>query len=157
MSTNHCARTSFWWVCACAPHFWFLHLANCHFTLHLPPLQCPGMCIVENFQRLIFGNSYSPNKFKVHPKRDSLPTRSQEGVKHKSTLTFTFTLRTIYEVNDTAWYLEMCWPSTDNDEILSTLFHHEEDNVLKMTVKNRSKIDHSKSVPNNWYISSLQE
>ena len=32
-------------------------------SLHLTPLQRPGMCAVENFQRLRFGNSWSPDKF----------------------------------------------------------------------------------------------
>ena len=91
MSTNHCARTYFWWVRACAPHLWFVHLPSWHFSLHLPPLQRPGMCAVYNFERLRFC---------------SLPTSSQESVKHKSTFTSTFTLRTIYEVKDTAtWVL----------------------------------------------------
>ena len=91
MSTNHCARTYFWWVCACAPHLWFVHLPNWHFSLHLPPLQRPGMCAVYNSERLRFCG---------------LPKSSQESVKHKSTFTFTFTLRTIYEENDTAtWVL----------------------------------------------------
>ena len=65
--------------------------ANLHFSLHLQPLEPPGMCVVYNFERLRFC---------------SLPTSSQESVKHKSTFSFTFTLRTIYEVNDTAtWVL----------------------------------------------------
>ena len=71
----------------CAPHLWFVHLPNWHFSLHLPPLQRPGMCVVYNFERLKFC---------------SLPKISQENVKHKSTFTFTFTLRTIYEVSDTS-------------------------------------------------------
>ena len=62
MSKNHYARTSCWWVRACAPHLWFVQLPNWSFSLHLPPLQRPGMCAVDNFQRLIFG---------------SLPTSSQ--------------------------------------------------------------------------------
>ena len=62
MSKNHCARTYCWKVCACAPHFWFVHLPNWHCSLHLPPLQRPGICAVENFQRFRFG---------------SLPTSSQ--------------------------------------------------------------------------------
>ena len=86
MSTHHCARTYFWWVRACAPHLWFVNLPNWHFSLHLQPLQRPRMCAVYNFERLRFC---------------SLPTSSQESVKHKSTFTFTFTLHTIYEVNDT--------------------------------------------------------
>ena len=90
MSTNHCARTYFWWVRACAPHLWLVHLPNWHFSLHLPPLQRPGMCVVYNFERLRFF---------------SLPTSSQESIKHKSAFTFTFTLRTIYEVNDTATWV----------------------------------------------------
>ena len=109
MSKNHCARTSCWWVCACAPHLLFVHLPNWHFSLHLPPLQRPGMCEVDNFQHLRFGN---------------LPTSSQESVKHKSTFTFTFKVRTIYEVNGTAWYLESCWPATDNDAILIIYLIH---------------------------------
>ena len=80
MSTNHCARTYFLWVCACAPHLWFVHLPNWHFSLHLPPLQRPGMCAVYNFER-------EKLRFCI------IPTSSQESVKHKST---------IYEVNDTA-------------------------------------------------------
>ena len=106
MSTNHCARTSFWWVCPCAPHLWFVHLPNWKLSLHLPPLQLPGISVVENFQRLIFG---------------SLPTSSQESVKHKPTFTFTFTLRIIYKVNGTSQYLERCWPATDNDAVLVAL------------------------------------
>ena len=91
MSKNHCARTYFWWVYACAPHLWFVHLPNWHFSLHLLPLQRPGMRAVYNFERLRFC---------------SLPTSSQESVNYKSTFTFTFTLRTIYEINDTAtWVL----------------------------------------------------
>ena len=102
MSTNKCARTSCWLVRACAPHLWFVHLPNWHFSLHLPPLQRPGICVVENFQRFRFG---------------SLQKISQIRVKQESTFMFTFTLRTIYEVNVTALYIEMCWPTTDNDAI----------------------------------------
>ena len=65
-------------------HFWFVHLPNLHFSLHLPPLQSPGICAVDNFQRFRFG---------------SLPTSSQERVKQESTFTFTFTLRTIYDIS----------------------------------------------------------
>ena len=39
----------FLWVRACAPHLWFVHLPNWHFSLHLPPLQGPGMWVVYNF------------------------------------------------------------------------------------------------------------
>ena len=104
MSKNHCARTSRWWVFACAPHLWFVHLPNWHFSLHLPPLQRPVICTVDDFQRFRFG---------------SLPTSSQETVKQKSTFKFTFTLRTIYKVNGTARYTEICWPATNNDAILT--------------------------------------
>ena len=74
-------------------------LTHFHFTYH--PFNGPGMCAVDNFQRLRFC---------------SLPTSSQESVKHKSTFTFTFTLRTIYKVNDTGtWFLGVvfvnCAPS----------------------------------------------
>ena len=41
MSTNHFAKTPFWWVCACVRHLWFVHLPNWHFPLYLPPLQRP--------------------------------------------------------------------------------------------------------------------
>ena len=107
MSTNHCARTSCWQVPACAPHLCLVHLPNWHFSLHLPPLQRPGICAVENFQRFIFG---------------SLPTSSQERVKQE--LTFTFTLHTIYEVNGTSRYIERCWPATNNDAILTLYIIH---------------------------------
>ena len=109
MSTNHCAGTYWWWVCTYAPHLWFVHLPNWHFSLHLPPLQCPSICAVWNFQRLRFGR---------------LPTSSQEIVKQKPTVTFTFTLSTIYEVNGSAQYLEICWPWTDNDAILTLYLIH---------------------------------
>ena len=56
MSTNHCARTYFWWVCACAPQLWFMNLPNWHFSLHLTPHKLPVMCTVGNFQQLIFGS-----------------------------------------------------------------------------------------------------
>ena len=54
----------------------------------------PTTCAVDNFQRLIFDNSQSPNMFTRKPKIVSQPTSSQESLKHKST--FTFTLHTIY-------------------------------------------------------------
>ena len=47
------------------------------------PFNGTGMWSVENFQRLIFGNSQSPDKFTGKPKIVSLPTSSQESVKHK--------------------------------------------------------------------------
>ena len=121
MSKNHSERTSFWRVCACAPHLWFVHLPNLYFSLHLPPpLQRPGMCVVDNFQRLRFG---------------SLPKSSQESVKHKSTFTFVFTLCTIYMVNGIAQYLERCWTATDKDAILAALLQHNEDNFSKLMAK----------------------
>ena len=109
MSTNHCARTSCWLVRACAPHLWFVHLPNWHFLLQLTPPQCPGICVVDNFQRFRFG---------------SIPTSSQGRVKKESTFTFTFTLRTIYEVNGTARYLKRYWPATDNDAIPTLYLIH---------------------------------
>ena len=63
---------------------------------------------------------------------------------------FTFTLRTIYEFKGIAQYIECCLPATYNDTILATLLHHEEDNFSKLAVKNRSKIDRNKYVPNKW-------
>ena len=107
ISTNHCARTYCLWVSACAPHLWSVHLPNWHFSLHLPPLHRTIICAVDNFQRFRFG---------------SLPTSSQERVKQESS--FTFTLRTIYEVNGTARYLERCWPATNNDAILNLYLIH---------------------------------
>ena len=139
MSTNHCVRTSFWWVCACVPHLWFVHLPNWYFLLHLPPLQRPGMCMVDNFQRLRFG---------------SLPTSSQESVKRK--LTFKFTLRTIYKVNGTAKYLKRCWPATNNNSILAALLQHNEDNFLKLIAKNRTKIDLKNPFQTNCWLALLR-
>ena len=108
---------------------------NWHFLLHLPPLQRPGICAVDNFQHLRFG---------------SLQTSSQESVKHTSTFTFIFTLRTIYEVNDTAWYLKRCWPATNNYAILAALLQHNKDKFSKLSAKNRKKINLNKFVPNKW-------
>ena len=62
-----------------------------HFTYH--PFNSPSMCAIDNLQRMRFG---------------SLPTSSQESVKHKSTFLFTFQLCTIYGVNGTAKYIERC-------------------------------------------------
>ena len=105
------------------------------FTYH--PFNGPGMCVVENLQRLRFGNSRSPDKF----------TGKQ---KTKIIFTLTFKLCTIYEVNGTAQYIERCSPATDNDAIITALLHHEEDNFSKLTDENRSKIDRNKSIPNKW-------
>ena len=115
VSTNHCARTSCWWVSDCAPHLWFVHLSNWNFSLHLPPLQLPGICAVDNFQRFIFG---------------SLPKCSHERLKQELMFIFTFTLRTIYEVNVTTRYLERCWPATDKDAILTLYLIH----TLSLTI-----------------------
>ena len=79
----------------------------------------PDMCAVDHLQRLIFGNSQSPNKFTEKSKIVSIPTSSQESVKQKSMFMFIFKLRTIYVVNDTAQYLERCWTATDNDTIIA--------------------------------------
>ena len=64
--------------------------------------------------------------------------------------TFKFTLHTIYEVNGTDQYIEMCSPATDNNAIIAKLFQHEEDKFLKLTVKNALKIDRKKFVMNKW-------
>ena len=108
-SINHCAITSCWWVCACAPHLWFVHLPNWHFSLCLPPLQRPSIYTVDNFQQFRFF---------------SILTISQERVKQESTFTFTFILQTIYKVNGTARYLKRCWPATNNDAILTIYLIH---------------------------------
>ena len=157
MPTNHCVRTYFWLVCACALHLWFVHLPNWNFSLAYHPFNGQVMCEVDNFQRLIFGNSRSPKNFTGKPKIVSLPTSSQESVKHKSTFTFKFTLRTIYKVNVTAWYIERCWPATNNYATPAAFLQHEEDRVSKLMVENRSKIDRNKYVLNQWWISSPQE
>ena len=107
------------------------------FTYH--PFNGPGIYAVENFQFLRFVNSQSPDKLTGKPKIVSLPTSSHESVKHKSTFMLTFTLRTIYEVNGTAQYLERCWHATNNIAILAALLQHEEDTFLKLTVENRSQ------------------
>ena len=54
----------------------------------------PTTCAVDNFQRLRFGNSLSPDKFTGNSRIVSHTTSSQESLKHESM--FTFTLRTIY-------------------------------------------------------------
>ena len=73
------------------------------------PFNVPGVCAVDNLQRLIFGHIQSSNKSTGNPKKVSLPTSSQEIPKtHKSSFMFTFTLRTIYEVKGTSQYLERC-------------------------------------------------
>ena len=96
MSTNYCTRTSCWWVFACAPHFWFWHLPNWHFSLHLPTPSTPWHISGRQFPTLDI----------------------QEKVKQKSTF-FTFILRTIYKINGTSRYFERCWPATNNDSILA--------------------------------------
>ena len=42
-STNHCTRTSFWWVCTWSPHLWSVHLLNWHFsfTYQFPSVSIP--------------------------------------------------------------------------------------------------------------------
>ena len=96
-----------------------------------------GICTVYNFQRLIFGNSRSPDKF--------TGKRTTQII-----FTFTSTLRTIYDVNGTARYLERCSSDTDKDTIVAALLQHQEDNFSKLMDENRSKIDRNKSVPNKW-------
>ena len=141
---NNCARTYF-------GEFALAHLTfgwctsptdNFPFTYH--------NCAVDYFQRFIFSNSQSPEKFTGKPKIVSLLTSSQESIKHKLTFTFTFTLRTIYEVNVKSWYLERYSPATDNEAIFAILLHHQEDIFSKLMVENRSKIYRNKSIPNKW-------
>ena len=72
------------------------------------------MGVVDNFQRLMFGNSWSPDKFTGKRKT-------------KIIVIFTFTLRTIYEFNGTYQYLERSSLATDNDTIITALLHHEKD------------------------------
>ena len=113
------------------------------FTYH--PFNVPGMYAVDNFQRLIFGNSQLSKKFTGKPKIVSLPTSSRESVKHKSTFTFTLTLRTIYDFNGIDQYLERCWPANDNYTIIAEFF-----SIRRTTFQNWwSKIDCNKSIPKN--------
>ena len=63
---------------------------------------------------------------------------------------FTLKFITIYKVNGIDRYLEMYSAETDNVAILAALLQYQEVNFLKLTVKNRSKIDRKKSVPNKW-------
>ena len=138
ISTNHFARASCWWVCSCAPHLWFVHLPNWHFSLHLPPLQRPDICTVDNFQR-----------FRLF----SLPTSSQEISKQESTFTFTFILQTIYEVNGTAQYLERCWPATNNDAILTLYLIHNLSLTLSCLLQASNKLIHRTIEPSiHWSI-----
>ena len=109
MSKNQCASTSCWWVCACETYLWFVHLPNWHFSLHLTPLQRPGICAVKIFQHFRFG---------------SLPISSQEWVIQKSLFSFKLIFRTINEVNGTVQYLERCWYATNNDAIRTLYLIH---------------------------------
>ena len=47
------------------------------FTYH--PFIGPGMCAVENFQKLRFGNSQSPDKFTENPKRTTITKNPPMG------------------------------------------------------------------------------
>ena len=87
-ATNHCGRTYF----LVSSHSRPSPLVRAPPQLTLFP--SPNTCAVDDFQRLRFGNSQSPEKFTGNPKIFSHPISSQESLKHKST--FTFTLRTIY-------------------------------------------------------------
>ena len=77
----------FLWFHTRAPYLWSVHLPDRHSP-------SPTTCAVDDFQRLRFGNSQSPEKFTGKPKIVSHPTSSQEMLKQKSI--FTFTLCTIY-------------------------------------------------------------
>ena len=123
---------------------------NYPFTYH--HFNGPGMCSIDNFQCLIFGNSQSPNKFRGNPKIFSIMKASQESLKHKSIFMFTFTLCNIYEVNGTSQYLKMCWPATDNNANLAALLQHEEDNFSKLMVQNKLRIGRNKLFLNKWSI-----
>ena len=116
--------------------------------LTLSPL--PTTCAVDNFQRLIFGNSQSPDKFTGNTKKFSHPTSSQESLKHKST--FTFTLRTIYpsmrsmaqpypQTSKTSIYSHLSTKGFDLPPITTQSSMHccsTRRNFSKLTVKNRS-------------------
>ena len=131
-------------------------LHSCTSLLVRAPPQLPlspslTTCAVDNFQRLIYGNSQSPNKFIGNPKIVSQKTSPQESLKHKST--FTFILRTIYSSTRSMAQPDISPDSknthirpssnkgfrfaTNNDAILSASLQHKEDSNSKMTVENR--------------------
>ena len=79
MSKNHCARTYF-------GEFALVRLTFglCTYPTDTPPFTYhpfngPGMYAVENFQRLRFGNSQSPDKFTGKPKRTTITTKPPMG------------------------------------------------------------------------------
>ena len=49
------------------------------FTFTYHPFNGPGMCAVEIFQRLRFGNSQSPDKFTGKPKKMTITTKLLTG------------------------------------------------------------------------------
>ena len=49
------------------------------FTFTYHPFNGPGMCTVDNFQHLIFGNSQSPNKFTGKHKITTITTKPPMG------------------------------------------------------------------------------
>ena len=69
---NHCARTYFWLVCACAPHLLFIQLPHWYFSFTYQPFKGPVVYVVENFQCLIFFNCQSPDKITVNLKRTAI-------------------------------------------------------------------------------------
>ena len=112
----------------------------------------PTTCAVDNFQRLRFFNIQSPDKLTGKTKIISHPESSQESVKHKSTFTFTFhtidpSTRSMAQPNTPPdsknthirpSINEGFRTATNNDAILAALLQHEEDNISKPIVKNRS-------------------
>ena len=107
----------------------------------------PTTCAVDNFQRLRFGNSQSPDKFTGKPKIVSHPTSSQESVKKINVY--------IYIAHHLQGKLHSpisrkVFPCHHNDAIVAALLQHNEDNFSKLTDENRSKIDRNKYVPNKW-------
>ena len=110
-----------------------LHLCTSPLGTEPPQLtlfSSPTTCMLDNFQRLIFGNSQSPNKFTGNPKTFSHLKISQERQKHK--LMFTFTRPTVY-------------PSTR-----SMACHIFAARGGKLFRKWWLKTDRNKSVPSKW-------
>ena len=113
----------------------------------LPLFPSPTTCAVDDFQRLRFDNSQSPDKFTGKPKIVSHPTSSQESLKHKWTFKFKFC--TIYEFNGTSRYLIQGHPSMKDFGLLQITTQSSPHccSTRKKTFRNwRSKLDHRKSV-----------
>ena len=132
IAINKFGKASFWWVCTPLSQLWLVHLPDCQFPLHLIPAQ---YTISNPWYLAIVSHR----------------TRSQESLKHKSSLTFI--LRTIYpsprsmshpnispdskNTHRRPSINEGFWPANNNNAILAALLQHEEEKISKLMVKNR--------------------